>query len=173
MAITASLGVGVIIFTNLALVPVLLSYVKHDEIYALKLKRRHRHMEPLWRSLAGLARPRPAGIIVAVALVLLVLGGWKARQVKIGDLHPGVPELHADSIYNIDTDVITHHFSIGVDVLTVIVETVPQACTEYERVDVIDQFEWHMPNVPGVQSVVGLPAARAKLAAPRGGTRAA
>ncbi|MBI4915068.1 MAG: MMPL family transporter [Acidobacteria bacterium] len=157
MAITASLGVGVIIFTNLALVPVLLSYVRHDEIYALKLKRRHRHMEPMWRSLAALARPRPAGIIVAVALVLLVLGGWKARQVKIGDLHPGVPELHASSIYNIDTDVITHHFSIGVDVLSVIVETVPQACTEYERVNVIDQFEWHMRNVPGVQSVVGLP----------------
>ncbi len=157
MAITASLGVGVIIFTNLALVPALLSYVKHDEIYALKLKRRHRHMEPLWRSLAELTRPRPAGIIVAVALVLLVVGGWKARQVKIGDLHPGVPELHADSIYNIDTDVITHHFSIGVDVLSVIVETVPQACTEYDRVNVIDQFEWHMRNVPGVQSVVGLP----------------
>jgi len=157
MAITASLGVGVIIFTNLALVPVLLSYVRHDEIYALKLKRRHRHMEPVWRSLAGLVRPRPALLITAVALVLLVAGGWKARQVKIGDLHPGVPELHADSVYNIDSHVITRHFSIGVDLLSVIVETVPQACTEYDRVSVIDQFEWHMRNVPGVQSVVGLP----------------
>ena len=157
MAITASLGVGVIIFTNLALVPVLLSYVKHDEIYELKLKRRHRHMEPLWRSISRLARPRPALLIVAFALVLLVWGTWKGRQVKIGDLHSGVPELRGDSVYNIDTDVITHHFSIGVDVLTVIVETVPQACTEYDRVNVIDQFEWHMRNVPGVQSVVGLP----------------
>ncbi len=157
MAITASLGVGVIIFTNLALVPVLLSYVRHDEIYALKLKRRHGHMEPLWRALAGLARPRPAALITAVALLLLGVGGWKARQVKIGDLHPGVPELHADSVYNIDTGVITRHFSIGVDMLSVIVETVPQACTEYDRVSLIDQFEWHIRNVAGVQSVVGLP----------------
>jgi hypothetical protein len=77
--------------------------------------------------------------------------------VKIGDLHAGVPELHADSRYNIDTDVITKHFSIGVDMLSVIVETVPQACTQYELVDVIDRFEWQMRNVPGVQSVVGLP----------------
>jgi predicted RND superfamily exporter protein len=165
MAITASLGVGVIIFTNLALVPVLLSYVKHDEIYELKLERRHRHMEPLWRSISRLARPRPALLIVGVALVLLAWGAWKGRQVKIGDLHSGVPELRGDSVYNIDTDVITHHFSIGVDVLTVIVETVPQACTEYERVNVIDRFEWHMRNVPGVQSVVGLPTVAKQLTA--------
>jgi predicted RND superfamily exporter protein len=157
MAITASLGVAMIIFTNLGLVPVLLSFVRHDEIYELKLKRRHRHMEPLWRSISRLAHARPASIIVAIAAVLLVWGVWKGREVKIGDLHAGVPELHADSRYNIDTDVITKHFSIGVDMLSVIVETVPQACTEYELVDVIDRFEWHMRNVPGVQSVVGLP----------------
>lgn len=157
MAITASLGVGMIIFTNLGLVPVLLSYVRHDEIYELKLKRRHRHMEPLWNAVARLARPRPAAVILVVAVALLAFGAWKGRQVKIGDLHPGVPELHADSRYNIDTDVITSHFSIGVDVLTVIVETPPQACTEYDTVTLIDRFEWHMRNVPGVQSVAGLP----------------
>jgi len=157
MAITASLGVAVIILTNLGLVPLLLSFVRHDEIYALKLRRRHRHMDPFWRFLAGVAQPRRAAIVVAVGLVLLVAGGWKARQVEIGDLHAGVPELHGDSRYNIDSSVITEHFSIGVDLLSVIVETVPQACTEYELVDLIDSFEWHMRNVPGVQSVVGLP----------------
>jgi len=157
MAITASLGVAMIIFTNLGLVPVLLSFVRHDAIYELKLRRRHRHMEPLWRSISRLAHARPASIIVAIAAVLVVWGVWKGRQVKIGDLHAGVPELHADSRYNIDSDVITKHFSIGVDMLSVIVETVPQACTEHELVDVIDRFEWHMRNVPGVQSVVGLP----------------
>ncbi len=157
MAITAALGVGVIIFTNLALVPVLLSYVRHDEIYPLKLRRRHRHVEPVWRFLAGFASRRRALPVLAVALVLLAGGWWKARQVKIGDLHPGVPELHGHSRYNIDTDVITKHFSIGVDLLTVIVETIPQGCTNYDIVTTIDRFEWHMRNVPGVQSVVGLP----------------
>ena len=165
MAITASLGVGVIILTNLALVPVLLSFVRHDEIYAMKLQRRHRHMEPVWRLLSGIVHRRPAVVITGVGLVLLVAGGWKARQVEIGDLHAGVPELHADSRYNIDSDVITNHFSIGVDVLSVIVETVPQACTEHELVSVIDRFEWHMRNVPGVQSVVGLPTAARLLTA--------
>lgn len=157
MAITAALGVGVIIFTNLALVPVLLSYVRHDEIYPLKLRRRHRHVEPFWRFLSGFAARRRALPVLAVALVLLVGGWWKARQVKIGDLHRGVPELHAHSRYNIDSEMITSHFSIGVDLLTVIVETIPQGCTNYDIVTTIDNFEWHMRNVPGVQSVVGLP----------------
>jgi predicted RND superfamily exporter protein len=91
-----------------------------------------------------------------VALALLAVGGWKATQIKIGDLHQGVPELRADSQYNIDTDVITTLFSIGVDVITAIVESHPEACTEHEVMTTIDRFEWHMRNVPGVQSVLGI-----------------
>jgi len=156
MAITASLGVAVIILTNLVLVPVLLSYTRLDELYPLKLKRRHRHMDPAWNRLARVAEPRIAAVITAVAVVLFGAGAWQARQIKIGDLHPGVPELHADSRYNIDTDVITGHFSIGVDVIAVILESDPQGCTDYEIMTTIDGFEWHMRNVPGVQSVFGI-----------------
>jgi hypothetical protein len=157
MAITASLGVAVIILTDLILIPVLLSYVRHDQIYTLKLQRRHRHMDPLWKALARAAEPRIAAVIIGVAVVLAAFGWWKAREVRVGDLHRGVPELHADSQYNIDTDVITGHFSIGVDVLSVIVETPPQGCTDWEIMTTIDSFEWHMRNVEGVQSVIGLP----------------
>jgi predicted RND superfamily exporter protein len=156
MAITASLGVAVIILTDLILVPVLLSFTKLDDIFSLKLKRRHGHMDPLWNSLARVAEPRNAGIITAVAVVLFAAGSWKAAQIKIGDLHPGVPELRADSQYNIDTDVITSHFSIGVDTITAIVEAHPEACTEYDVMTIIDRFEWHMRNVEGVQSVFGI-----------------
>ncbi len=156
MAITASLGVAAIILTNLVLVPVLLSYTRLDEIFSLKLKRRHQHMDPAWNRLARVAEPRVAVIITGVAVALFAVGSWKASQIKIGDLHAGVPELRADSRYNIDTDVITSYFSIGVDVLTVIVETHPEACTEHAVMSKIDDFEWHMRNVPGVQSVFGI-----------------
>ncbi|MGB5659147.1 MAG: MMPL family transporter, partial [Thermoanaerobaculia bacterium] len=106
--------------------------------------------------LAKVAAPRPAAIIVLVAAALFALGGWKATQIKIGDLHRGVPELRADSQYNIDTEFITKHFSIGVDVITVIVESEPEACTRHDIMTTIDRFEWHMRNVPGVQSVLGI-----------------
>ena len=156
MAITASLGVACIILTNLVLVPVLASFTHLDEIYKLKLERRHAHMDPVWNKLARVAEPRNAAIIIAVAIVLFVAGGWKATQIKIGDLHPGVPELRADSQYNIDTDFITSHFTIGVDVVTAIVESHPEACTEHGVMTTIDRFEWHMRNIPGVQSVFGV-----------------
>jgi predicted RND superfamily exporter protein len=156
MAITASLGVAVIILTDLVLVPVLLSFVQLDQSFSDKLKQRHETMDRMWNRLARVAQPRTAGIITAVAILLFAVGSWKATQIKIGDLHAGVPELRADSTYNIDTDIITSHFSIGVDVITTIVETHAEACTEHEIMTNIDRFEWHMRNVPGVQSVFGI-----------------
>ena len=156
MAITASLGVGAIIFTNLVLVPVLVSYTHFDEIYRLRLKRRHSHMDPIWNALARVTEPRNAAIAVVVAVVLFAVGSWKAADIRIGDLHTGVPELHGDSRYNIDTEVITGKFNIGVDVITVIVESVEQGCTDFDIMTNIDRFEWKMRNVEGVQSVLGI-----------------
>jgi predicted RND superfamily exporter protein len=156
MAITASLGVAVIILIDLILVPVLLSHVHLDERYSDKLVQRAKRLDRIWIRVAKVATPRPATIAIVVAAVLFVIGGWKATQVKIGDLHAGVPELRADSQYNIDTDVITSKFAIGVDVITAIVESHPEACTEHGIMTTIDRFEWHMRNVPGVQSVFGI-----------------
>jgi uncharacterized protein len=156
MAITASLGVAAIILTNLILVPVLVSFTRFDDIYRLRLQRRHRHMDRVWNVVARVAERRNALIVVTVAAILFAFGWWKGSQVKIGDLHAGVPELHGDSRYNIDTAMITDKFNIGVDVLTTIVESVPQGCTDYEIMSTIDAFEWHMRNVPGVQSVLGI-----------------
>ena len=156
MAITASLGVAVIILTDLVLVPVLLSYVRLDEKYQKKLVDRAVKMDRLWAGLGKVTTPKTAATIVAIAAVLFVFGGWKATQIKIGDLHAGVPELRAESRYNVDTDFITTHFSVGVDVITAIVESHPEACTERDIMSVIDDFEWKIRNVPGVQSVFGI-----------------
>ncbi len=156
MAITASLGVAAVLLTNLVLVPVLASFTHYDEIYKLRLQRRHRHMDPIWNFLARVTKRRNAAIVCLVALLLAIAGWWKGNQVEVGDLHRGVPELHGDSRYNIDTDMITKKFNIGVDVITVIVESVPQGCTDFDVMTTIDRFEWHMRNVEGVQSVLGI-----------------
>jgi predicted RND superfamily exporter protein len=142
MAVTASLGVAVIILTNLVLLPVLLSYLTHDKVLMEQLERRSRHLKPLWAKLGRVAEPGPAKVILTIALILTVVGFLGARGIKIGDLHRGVPELRADSRYNIDSGVITDKFSIGVDILSVIVETVEQGCTDYEVMNTIDRFEW-------------------------------
>lgn len=157
MAITASLGVAVIILTNLVLLPVLLSYLRYDESYKEKLRARTKRMEPLWRRLAGVSERRPATVIVVIAVVLFVVGFWQAREIKIGDLHRGVPELRPTSTYNVDSEVISDRFSIGVDIITVIVETIEEGCIDFDVMTAIDRFAWHMRNVEGVQSVIDLP----------------
>jgi len=157
MAITASLGVAVIILTNLFLLPVLVSYVDLGENYREKLVSRANTLAPLWKKLARVTEHGPAIIIILVGFVLLGFGIWKGADIRIGDLHRGVPELHGDSQYNIDTDVIADRFSIGVDLISVIVETIPEGCINYDVMDTIDRFEWAMRNVDGVQSVIALP----------------
>lgn len=157
MAITASLGVAVIILTNLFLLPVLVSYVDLGENYRDKLVSRANTLLPLWKKLARVSERGPATIIIMISFVLLGFGLWKGADIRIGDLHRGVPELHGDSQYNIDTDVIADRFSIGVDLISVIVETIPEGCINYDVMDTIDRFEWTMRNVDGVQSVIGLP----------------
>lgn len=157
MAITASLGVAVIILTNLILLPVLMSYLSVDDEYREKLKRRSKKMAKLWVPISKVSQRGQATAIVLLAAVLFGVGYWYGKDVKIGDLHRGVPELRADSRYNQDTEVITEKFSIGVDVLAVITETVSEACSDYDKMQQLDKFAWHMANVPGVQSVSDLP----------------
>ncbi len=156
IAIAASLGVAVILLTNLVLLPVVLSYVRYPANYHDRLQRRIHRMAPLWRFLAKAAAPRPAAVIVAVAAVLFAFGWWKGNDVAIGDLHRGVPELRSDSRYNKDTDLVTSKFSIGVDILTVIAETKPEGCVDFEVMTAIDDFSWQMSNLEGVQSTIDL-----------------
>ena len=157
MAITASMGVAVIILTNLILIPVLLSYVEFGEPYRQKLLKRARHMDPLWNVIAVVSRKKPAIIAILIGVLLAALGYWKGSEIAIGDLHDGVPEFHADSTYNNDTRTITERFSIGVDILSVIVETSKDGCIDYDVMRDIDRFAWTIENVEGVQSVISLP----------------
>nr|VFK66618.1 MAG: hypothetical protein BECKUNK1418G_GA0071005_110011 [Candidatus Kentron sp. UNK]VFK72105.1 MAG: hypothetical protein BECKUNK1418H_GA0071006_109611 [Candidatus Kentron sp. UNK] len=156
MAIAASVGVAVIILTNLLLLPVLLSFARFDASYRASAARRMALLAPLWDRLARISRPRNASVALAMGASLALLGLWKGGDIRIGDLHAGVPELHADSRYNLDSGIISARFSIGVDVLSVFAETENDGCIDYAVMRNIDRFAWTLRNVPGVQSVISL-----------------
>lgn len=157
VALTASIGVAVIIAVNGILLPVLISLPPASEKYRRKLHRRAEHLAPVWRFLSRCAEKKAATAIGIVVLCLTIFGAWKGTGVKIGDLHQGVPEFRPDSRYNRDTAAITHRFSIGVDSISVIAETVAFGCLDYEAMSDIDGFAWHMQNIKGVASVATLP----------------
>jgi predicted RND superfamily exporter protein len=158
LALIASLGVSVIVITNFLLLPILLSYLRLPASYGSWVAARRAKMDRIWTRLAKEMRPRPSLAIILGCFALGAWGYWKSEEVRIGDTQSGVPELRPGSRYNRDTRVITSKFSIGVDILSVIVETVPNGCIDYDVVTLMDQFEGRIRTVPGVQSVISLPA---------------
>jgi predicted RND superfamily exporter protein len=157
MAITASLGVAIVILTDLVLLPVLVSWVRWDDKYKARVEERQAKLRSHWLRLARVTNRRPALVVIGVAALLAVFGVWKGRETPIGDTQAGVPELRADSRYNRDSNVITNKFSIGVDILNVIVETKEPVCVSHELMTSIDTFAWKMRNVDGVTDVMTLP----------------
>ena len=158
LGITASLGVGWMIVTNKMLLPILLSYL-HMSRHALAGEAwQESRADRFWRTAARGVEPRRAGVIVAVAAVVLALGLLQARNLKVGDYGIGVPELRPDSRYNLDNAKIVEKFAIGVNTLGVVAQTknVQGACTDYGVMSLIDDFDWHMQIQPGTQSVISL-----------------
>jgi predicted RND superfamily exporter protein len=145
--------------TNMLLLTILLSWMRLAPAELARSSRREHEGDWMWVRLRRLAEPRNARIVLALAAIVLAAATWQARELRTGDLGTGIPELHEDSRYNRDAAAIVESFSIGVDVLSVIVQThgVDGACTDFEIMDTIDRFEMTMRGVHGVQSVVGLP----------------
>lgn len=158
LAITATIGVALIIITNLVLLPLLLYGMKVSNITKFLAKfERKKNASNVWDSLAKFAQNPLATIAIIVAMALFVFGYFKSEQMQIGDSESGVPELRAEARYNQDAIKISNEFSLGVDMINVIAETTPSACTEsYQAMNNIDDFAWQMENVPGVQQVITL-----------------
>ena len=157
MAITASIGVAIVILTDLVLLPVLVSFVRFDAGYRDRVERRVTLLNRWWHNLSVITEKGPSATIIALAAVLGIVGFVVGKGAVIGDATAGVPELRPDSRYNVDSRVITREFSIGVDILTVIVETREPACVSHTLMKSIDDFSWRMQNVEGVQQVISLP----------------
>jgi len=159
LAITASLGVAIVILTNLILLPVLVSFIRYEEKEIksqAKTNYSHEHEFGVWRAMSVFATRKSATFILIITAILYLFGLQYSQNMKIGELHAGAPALHESSRYNQDTFSITNNYAISVDYMSVIVETFADSCTYYDTMDVIDRFQWRMENVTGVQSAVSL-----------------
>ncbi len=169
LAITASIGVAVLILTNLVLLPVLLSYVgvspkaaqrslQAEQADAAGLVR-----HPLWRLLDRFTTRRWAVAAILVGLALAVFGKGVGTQLQIGDLDPGAPELHEDSRYNRDVQFMNENYAASSDIFVVMVRTPEDQCTRYNTLSAVDQLAWKLEQLPGVESTNSM-AALSKIA---------
>ncbi len=156
LALTAGIGVAVIIFTNLFLLPVLLSYTGISRGGVAHMQKRQAEESKVWRHFVSFVRPRWAMTSIAVAVVLGIGGVYFSKDLRIGDLDPGAPELRPDSRYNRDNAFLTENFSTSTDVFVVMVQTPTQQCGNYETLAAVDRFQEVMRDTEGVQSVASL-----------------
>ncbi|HYE52418.1 MAG TPA: MMPL family transporter [Azospirillaceae bacterium] len=157
LAISASLGMMIIILTHLVILPLALSYLPLGEGYRRRVSGQVGRFDPIWRAFAIFAKPKGAIPAVIIGVLMTVWAGYTSRGMVIGDVEAGVPELWPDSVYNRDAGLIVDRFAIGVDVIQVITEAPANACINYDIVKQIDEFDWHIRNVQGVQSTISLP----------------
>ena len=157
LAIGASIGVAVIVFTNLIMLPVTISYLGISKKAVERSKRDAVREHPFWRFLSNVAHPNVAPWMVIVALVAgTTCFVYQKNNIKVGDLDAGAPELRPDSRYNKDNDFIIQNYTTSSDILVVMVATPPEKCSAYETMEAIDQLQWKMQNLEGVQSAVSL-----------------
>jgi uncharacterized protein len=156
LAIGASLGVAVIILTNLILLPVAISYMGISQRAVKQAREEASRDHPFWRALSSFASPTVAPISIVIALLAVGGGLWYGQNLKIGDLDQGAPELHPDSRYNLDNDFVIRNYSTSSDVLVVMVKTAPEGCAHYDTLAAMDELMWKMENTAGVQSAVSM-----------------
>lgn len=162
LAIIASIGVAVLIFTNLILLPVLLSYVGVSSRAAelsLKSERAEqggqaRHV--FWQFLDLFTRKSWAALCIGVSLVMAVLGFMVSLHLAIGDLDAGAPELRADSRYNLDDAFMTRSYGASSDLFAVMVRTPEGACARYDILRKVDALDWQLRKLAGVDTTNSL-----------------
>ena len=161
LALTASIGVGVLVFTNLLLLPVLLSYVGVSPAAAQRTlieesaeAGSRSRIASLWDWLDRFTERRWASGAIVVTLLLAAAGFAISQHLQIGDLDAGAPELRADSVYNRDNAFINGHYGLSSDMFVVIGKSSLLNCDadHYQMLADVDRFEIALQNLSGVQT---------------------
>ncbi|MBK5408886.1 RND family transporter [Pseudomonas sp. TH34] len=156
LAVTASIGVFMAIFTKMFLLPVLMSYVG---ISPRGLRQQHERRDsswPIFRRISGVTRKPVAIALILASLVLLGLGYHARQGLQIGDLDAGAPEFRPQARYNQDNAYLLSHYSTSTDVYVLIFKTPPEQCSRFAAADLANQLERRLLEVKGVESVQSL-----------------
>ncbi len=153
LAVMGGLWVLSILVSDMILNPILLSYLpapkpKEDDKPGL--------LERLLARLADWCLGPGRKIILAVTAAAFVVGFLFARNLVVGDVHPGTPMLWPDSKYNLDTDRIAEKFR-NTEEFTVVVEGDSRDAIKNPKVlRTMEAFQRHMESIPEVGATSSL-----------------
>ncbi|WP_348683954.1 efflux RND transporter permease subunit [Acidovorax soli] len=161
LALTTSIGITVLIFTKLVLIPVTLSYIGVSEAAAHRALaedtgQKQGILGRGWSALDRLTERRAATVTVALAAVITLVCTVVMLDLRIGDLDPGAPELRQDSRYNRDSAYISAHYGLSSDQFVVIMTNPDDGCRLYGTLQLMDQLAQALRQTEGVQATSSL-----------------
>jgi len=163
LAITTSVGVSVLIFTKLFLIPVALSYVGISESAVRraiadeqKAAQGRTLLGRVWGGLDSLTERRWAIPVALASIVVALVSALVMQDLRIGDLDAGAPELRADSRYNRDNAYITRHYGLSSDQFVIIMKTGDEGCRLYSALNKMDGLAQLLRADPAVQATTSL-----------------
>lgn len=161
LALTTSIGITVLIFTKLVLIPVTLSYIGVSPEAARRaldedVGQKRGILGRAWSGLDRLTERRAATVTVALAALITVVCTVVMFDLRIGDLDPGAPELRQDSRYNRDSAYITSHYGLSTDQFVVIMTNPDDGCRLYGTLQLMDQLAQALRQTEGVQATSSL-----------------
>ena len=163
LALTASIGVAVLILTNLILLPVLLSYIGVSPAAAARSLRAAERRAPargfdrLWSGLERFVERRWAiGAIVVAAVLTGCRLGRPATTSRSATWTPARPSCARARATTSTTPTSPANYALSSDAFAVIVKTPPEGCLKYQTLVEVDRLAWALQQLPGVQTTVTL-----------------
>lgn len=159
LALTASIGVAVLVFTNLLLLPVLLSYTGVNFAAAERsLRVEAKSEQGILHWITRFTERRHATVTLIVGAILAAGGYTISLHLKIGDLEPGASELRSNSRYNRDNAFITQNYGLSSDQFSVIVKASNErGLATYPALIDQDRLTMKLRELPSVQAVASPP----------------
>ncbi|MBU0995209.1 MAG: MMPL family transporter [Proteobacteria bacterium] len=155
IAVGATIGVVVVAVTDLMFLPILMSYSGiSDKTIELIGKRSAGTNHPVWVFLSKFAERKYATLAVVLAVIGLLGGTYLRKDLKIGDMDPGAPELRANSRYNLDNAYMNSTYSSSSDVFVVMLDTPPIHKSDYTVVVATQLLKNKLLTLKGVEDVV-------------------
>jgi predicted RND superfamily exporter protein len=163
LALTTSVGVSVLIFTKLFLIPVALSYlgvsasaVRHAAVEQREMVQGRSLLGHLWHWLHELTERRWAIPVIVFSALVTAGAAWVMQDLRIGDLDAGAPELRPESRYNRDNAYITEHYGLSSDQFVVIMKTGDEGCRLYSSLHKMDGLAQLLREDPSVQTTTSI-----------------
>ena len=110
----------------------------------------------LWRFLLAFTERKWAASAIAAGVVLAVAGFVVSKDLQIGDLDPGAPELRPNSQYNQDVAFLNANYATSSDIFAIIVKSEADGCIDHEALSLANELEARFLELDEVEGIRGL-----------------